>query len=126
MQAVLSAQKEFDAKKKVFAEEVASVAAKVSAEKAEVDALGKSAGTVIVPPTATATAHPPAPPPGRQVMVYQRSDPAAAQREIARLIDLRVQRDGQKALRDNIPRWEQADLMRKGDPGREVDPGAAM
>ena len=63
MQAVLSAQKEFDAKKKVFAEEVASVAAKVSAEKAEVDALGKSAGTVIVPPTATATARPPAPPP---------------------------------------------------------------
>ena len=60
------------------------------------------------------------------VMVYQRSDPATAQREIARLIDLRVQRDGQKATRDDIPRWEQADLMRKGDPGREVDAGAAM
>eukprot|EP00964_Phaeocystis_antarctica_P125312 scaffold88938_cov55-Phaeocystis_antarctica.AAC.2 len=56
-------------------------------------------------------------------MVYQRSDPAAAQREIARLIDLRVQRDGQKAQRDNIPRWEQADLMRKGDAGLEVDAG---
>ena len=66
------------------------------------------------------------PPAGRQVMVYQRSDPATAQREIARLIDLRVQRDGQKATRDDIPRWEQADLMRKGDPGREVDAGAAM
>ena len=52
LQAVLSAQKEFDAKKKIFADEVSSVAAKVSAEKAEVDALGKSAGTVIVAPTA--------------------------------------------------------------------------
>ena len=59
-------------------------------------------------------------------MVYQRSDPAAAQREIARLIDLRVQRDGQKAPRDDIPAWERADLERKGNPGREVDPGAAM
>ena len=71
---------------------------------------------------AAATLHPA----GRQVMVYQRSDPAAAQREIARLIDLRVQRDGQKAPRDNIPRWEQADLMRKGDAGLEVDAGGSM
>ena len=77
-------------------------------------------GNVALPPP------PPSPPAGRQVMVYQRSDPATAQREIARLIDLRVQRDGQKATRDDIPRWEQADLMRKGDPGREVDAGAAM
>lgn len=52
LQAVLSAQKQFDAKKKIFADEVSSVAAKVSAEKAEIDALGKSAGTVIVAPTA--------------------------------------------------------------------------
>jgi len=60
------------------------------------------------------------------VMVYTRSDPAAAQREIARLMDLRVQHDGQKAPRDDIPVWERADLERKGNPGREVDPGAAM
>ena len=37
-----------------------------------------------------------------------------------------VQRDGQKAQRDNIPRWEQADLMRKGDAGLEVDAGGSM
>jgi actinin alpha len=54
LQAVLSAQKQFDAKKKIFADEVSSVAAKVSAEKVEVDALGKSAGTVTDEPESIA------------------------------------------------------------------------
>ena len=38
---------------------------------------------------------------------------------------LRVPRDGGKAGRD-MPLWEQADLARTGDPGREVDAGAMM
>ena len=59
-------------------------------------------------------------------MVYQRSDPAAAQREIARMMQLRVRRDAAAAPRDDIPAWERADLERKGNPGREVDPGAVM
>jgi len=54
LQAVLTQQKEFDAKKKSFADEVASVAEKVATEAAEVDALGKSAGTVTDEPESIA------------------------------------------------------------------------
>merc|ERR1719345_29617 len=54
LQTVLSSQKEFDAKKKVFADEVTSVAAKVSAEKAEVNTLCQSAGTVTDEPDSIA------------------------------------------------------------------------
>ena len=54
LQGVLTAQKEFDAKKKIFADEVTSVAAKVSAEKAEVNTLCQSAGTVTDEPDSIA------------------------------------------------------------------------
>merc|ERR1719345_289883 len=54
LQGVLTSQKEFDAKKKIFADEVTSVAAKVSAEKAEVNTLCQSAGTVTDEPDSIA------------------------------------------------------------------------
>jgi len=54
LQTVLSSQKEFDAKKKVFAEEVAAVAAKVAAEKEEVDTLGKGVADVTDAPDSIA------------------------------------------------------------------------